>query len=163
LSMLREEQLNWKPSPKSWSVAQCLKHLILASEGYVTGMEKALGDYQSNGISFKKYSSTLSGRIMFLTVDPSSKIWVPAPPNFKPKNEEKFSTEIIKDYRDLINSISEKLEKAKEADWNSMKITSPLLSLLVFNMGDVFEILTLHSARHLKQAQRVISNEAFPV
>jgi hypothetical protein len=161
-SHLSEDQLNWKPAPNSWSVAQCLRHLILASEGYVSGMEKAIKNYADEKM-FKPYKSTLSGKIMFFMVDPSIKLWVPAPPKFKPDMEERFTTEIINSYRKLINAVAEKLEEAKELDWNKMKITSPVTSLLVFNMGDVFEVLTLHSARHIKQAQKVISNEAFPV
>jgi len=163
LSKLREDQLNWKPSPKSWSVAQCLKHLILASQGYITGMDKAISNHHSTGNSFKPYQTTLSGKMMIFCVDPSVKIWIPAPSGFQPKQEEKFDSEIIKNYCALVKNISDSLEQAKEADWNKMKIVSPLISLLVFNMGDVFDILTLHALRHLKQAQKVISNEAFPV
>ena len=159
---LREDQLNWKPAPKSWSVAQCLKHLILASEEYVTGMEKAISTYKENRVSFKEYNATISGKIMFFMVNPAIRMSVPSPGGFKPKHNEQFAVDIIKDYVKLISAIAEQLESAKELDWNKMKVTSPITSLLVFNLGDVFEILTLHSVRHLKQAQRIISNELFP-
>jgi len=33
-SNLDTEQINWKPSPKKWSVAQCLDHLIVTSQSY---------------------------------------------------------------------------------------------------------------------------------
>src|SRR5690242_19393837 len=29
---LSDEQLNWKPAPDSWSIAQCLDHLAVTSE-----------------------------------------------------------------------------------------------------------------------------------
>jgi hypothetical protein len=163
LSKLTEEQLNWKPSAKSWSVAQCLQHLMLASQGYIAGMDKAINGYKAEGNSFKPYSATLSGKIMFFFVDPSIKIWVPAPPGFQPKQDEKYPAAVINSYKQLVKDISDRLELAKESDWNRMKVASPLVSLMIFNMGDTFEILTLHALRHLKQAQKVISKELFPV
>jgi hypothetical protein len=162
-SKLRDDQLNWKPSKKSWSVAQCLKHLLLASEGYLTRIDVVLVKAQSENLPTKNYSATLSGKLMFFLVDPSIKIWVPAPPSFKPKHKDSFSTEIIQQYGGLLKKVSEQLEASQEFNWNQYKITSPVTPLLRLNMGDVFEILTLHGLRHLKQAQKVISDERFPV
>src|SRR2546429_10025282 len=31
---LTEEQLNWKPEAKRWSIAQCLEHLAVTSRGF---------------------------------------------------------------------------------------------------------------------------------
>ena len=31
---LNDEQLNWKPAPDSWSIAQCLDHLAVTSEKF---------------------------------------------------------------------------------------------------------------------------------
>ena len=33
-SSLNEEELNWKPDPESWSVAQHLDHLIVINQTY---------------------------------------------------------------------------------------------------------------------------------
>ena len=34
------EQLNWKPSPQSWSLAQCLHHLIVAGSSLFSCFKK---------------------------------------------------------------------------------------------------------------------------
>ncbi|MEO1448913.1 MAG: DinB family protein, partial [Bacteroidota bacterium] len=31
---LNGEQLNWRPKPKQWSIAQCLEHLMKANKAY---------------------------------------------------------------------------------------------------------------------------------
>src|ERR1700704_765223 len=39
---LTEEQLNWQPAPGSWSVGQCLEHLCITNEAYLTPISAAL-------------------------------------------------------------------------------------------------------------------------
>src|SRR5690349_13377085 len=39
---LTAEQLNWNPTPRSWSVAQCLEHLLEATGQYRPNIAKAL-------------------------------------------------------------------------------------------------------------------------
>ena len=34
------EQLNWKPSPESWSMGQCLEHLVISDGSYFPGFKK---------------------------------------------------------------------------------------------------------------------------
>ena len=49
------EQLNWKPSPDAWSIAQCLEHLIVSDNSYFPALQKiAGGTYQMN--IWEKYS-----------------------------------------------------------------------------------------------------------
>ncbi len=40
---LNEEQLNWKPGPEKWSIAQCLDHLAVTSSKFDQYLETALG------------------------------------------------------------------------------------------------------------------------
>src|SRR4029077_10637205 len=52
---LSPEQLNWKPAPESWSVAQCLDHLIVADCLYFPAFEKIVnGNYSMT--SWQKWS-----------------------------------------------------------------------------------------------------------
>jgi DinB superfamily len=39
---ITEEQLNWQPTPVSWSVGQCLEHLCLTNEAYLQAISAAL-------------------------------------------------------------------------------------------------------------------------
>jgi hypothetical protein len=69
---------------------------------------------------------------------------------------------VLKNFQNTIHLLSSQLEAGKNLDWNMLKITSPVTSLLKLTMGDTFEVLTLHALRHLKQAQKVMLNEKFP-
>src|SRR5882724_5817859 len=39
---LSEDQLNWKPAPGSWSIAQCLDHLAVSTEKFEPYMTAAI-------------------------------------------------------------------------------------------------------------------------
>jgi len=41
------EQLNWKSSPESWSIAQCLDQLVISGSAYFSTLEKITqGNYK---------------------------------------------------------------------------------------------------------------------
>lgn len=163
LKPLNETQLNWKPSSGSWSVAECIEHLLLAFEGYLVGLDKIIAvGKKENVVAKSPMRISLAGRMMIFAVNPSIKVPIPAPPKFKPQKSKKYNHEVLHDFYKNLQQLSAQLEAAKNLDWNSLKITSPVTSLLKLNMGDTFEVLTLHALRHLKQAQRVILHEKFP-
>src|SRR5206468_1680855 len=39
---LSDARFNWKPAPERWSIAQCLKHLVLTGTFAVDGQEAAI-------------------------------------------------------------------------------------------------------------------------
>lgn len=162
LSSLSEEQLNWKPSPAGWSVAQCLKHLLLASEGYILEIDQLLKNTTGQVHRESRYSPTWMGRIMIWLVAPSSRLRIPAPPSFQPQQAEIYTPEIVKQYHDMLKKIAEQIEASSSLEWNRCIVRSPLSSFIRINLGDAFELLTFHSLRHLKQAQRVIGHPQFP-
>lgn len=163
LMPLKDEQLNWKPAPASWSVAECIEHLLLAFEGYLVGLDKVIAKGEKENIVAKSpMKISLAGKMMVFAVDPSIKVPIPAPPKFKPAKNKHYTYEVLQQFHENLQQLSLQLEAAKNLDWNSLKITSPVTSLLKLNVGDTFEVLTLHALRHLKQAQRVILHEKFP-
>jgi hypothetical protein len=164
LMPLTELQLNWKPAPSSWSVAECIEHLLLAFDGYIKGLATIIEKGNNENVIAKStYKISLAGKLMVFAVDPSIKIPIPAPPKFKPEKHKTYTHEVLRNFQNTIHLISSQLEAGKSLDWNLLKITSPVTSLLKLTMGDTFEVLTLHALRHLKQAQKVMLNDKFPV
>jgi uncharacterized damage-inducible protein DinB len=59
LSNISLQQLNWKPSPESWSIAQCLEHLVISHTVYFPALQKVIdGVYE---MSFWERYSPFSG------------------------------------------------------------------------------------------------------
>ncbi len=159
---LTEEQLNWQPKPGKWSIMQCMQHLNQACEGYIDRTEQQLLKAEKeNLLATAPYSITLGGRLMILAVNPESSLKVPAPGKFKPKKQT-YSKTTLEDFKALLLKIQELIGQAEPYNLNALKIKSPVTSLLVLNLGDVFEVLTQHITRHLKQAQAVKDHPSFP-
>ena len=43
---LTPSQLNWKPSPERWSVAQCFDHLLTSNKGYFPIIDNVLAGHK---------------------------------------------------------------------------------------------------------------------
>ena len=162
-SGLTDEQLNWKPAAKNWSVAQCLDHLIVTHSLYFPLFEKMAG----GGVkpTFWEKASPLSGffgRFLMRNLDPA---------NTKPM---KTTSKAYPSASDMGDDIIERFVKHQEQMIAALQklpttmdpaktiITSPLLGFVTYSLDDTFTILTHHCRRHFNQARRVTETEGFP-
>src|SRR5262245_5855295 len=83
---LNEVQLNWKPSPEQWSVAQCLEHLAVATRGFDPYFAAALKRAQSKSTTANPpaYKPTRMGSWLARHVAPESPRKLRAPKRFRP-------------------------------------------------------------------------------
>lgn len=160
---LSAEQLNWKPSTQSWSVAQCFDHLITTHSLYFPLFERlAEGSVSS---SFWEKNSPLSGffgRFLIKGLDPKNQKKMKTTSKAFPSSSE-IGGDIIGRFAEHQNSIIEHL-RALSADVDPVRtiITSPLLGFVTYSLDDAFTILVVHCQRHFNQAKRVTENEGFP-
>ncbi|NJM53450.1 MAG: DinB family protein [Blastocatellia bacterium] len=57
---LSAEQINWKPSAKSWSIGQCFEHLIVTNNLYVPNIQQVIeGTHRNNFFSKIPFSTNL--------------------------------------------------------------------------------------------------------
>lgn len=160
---LSEKQLNWKPEPKSWSVAQCFDHLITTHSLYFQEFERLA----TNGVKMSLWEKTspfsgFLGRFLIKGLDPK---------NLKPMkttakafpSESEISGDIIERFCDHQQQLIERLQKLPtDIDPAKTIITSPLLSIVTYSLDDCLTVLAVHCRRHFNQAQRVMENEGFP-
>src|SRR5262245_7301368 len=92
---LTSQQLNWKPSPAEWSVAQCLDHLISSNAGFIPIIDTVhRGEYKQ---SFKERLPVLPrlfGSLVLNAVKPETKRKLKAGKPFQPSASE-ISTDIV--------------------------------------------------------------------
>lgn len=159
-SNLTVGQLNWKPAPDSWSVGECIRHLIVTNTSYFPQFEQII-----NGTKKKTFWERL----------PLSKFWG----NFLKKAtgpivKSKTKTQPIWD----VNSSNEKLSILDEfrvqqnqllnyirvlgKDSGNIIITSPAAAFITYSLKDAFDILIQHEERHIRQAERLTAAEGFP-
>src|SRR4249920_3900263 len=64
-SGISADQLNWKPSPGSWSIGQCLDHLVVSDSSYFSILKKVVdGTYKMNFWERHSPFSAICGRIL---------------------------------------------------------------------------------------------------
>jgi hypothetical protein len=83
---LDSRQLNWKPGPERWSIAQCFDHLLTANESYFPIFER-IGSGQKETNTFWESMPLLPGffgRMLIKSLDPASKRKMKAPKPFQP-------------------------------------------------------------------------------
>lgn len=160
---LSAAQLNWKPAPNRWSIAQCFDHLITTHSLYLP-LLRALqaGRHRS---SFWERHSPLSGffgRFLINALRPDNLKPMKTTSKAAPSTSE-IDGRIIERYRahqdELIRALC---DIPAELDPRTTIITSPLLGLITYSLDDCFTILVVHSQRHLGQATRVTETAGFP-
>ena len=160
---LSVEQLNWKPAPKSWSIAQCFDHLITTHSLYFPLFEK-LANGSAKQTFWERYSplSGFFGRFLIKSLRPENVKPMKTTSKALPSSSE-IGDDIIIRYVDHQNQMIDALGQLPGAiDPRKTIVTSPLMGLVTYSLDDCYEILAVHGPRHFNQAKRVMENELFP-
>ena len=156
------EQLNWKPSPEKWSIAQCLDHLIVSDSSYFPELEKiTAGTYRMK--FWEKYSpfTGIMGQIMKDRLQEQPKIKMKAPEKIQPSSSE-IDTGIIERYHKNLDRFLEFISNCRTIDLDKTIITSPNASVVTYSLRDAMQFLIQHEHRHINQAIRVKADANFP-
>jgi hypothetical protein len=159
---LTEEQLNWKPSAESWSVAQCLDHLTVAGAGFDSIFTEALerGRRKWPVSSVVPYRPSLIGGLLIRQIVPENARRINAPKVFRPSASEIRGS--LQKYLQQEEKLLGFVREAKGIDYNKTRLRSPVTSLIRYSLADAFVVIVVHGRRHLLQAQRVLNNPGFP-
>ena len=160
---LSNEQLNWKPASKSWSLAQCLDHLITINRLYFPLLE-SLKTGPSKLTLWERYSplSGVLGKILIKTLSPEH------PKKMKTSSKaEPFVSQIDDGIVDrFVQHQTELIGHLRKipfsVDQKKVIITSPLLRWVTYSLDDCITILAVHEKRHFLQARRVMEADGFP-
>jgi hypothetical protein len=158
---LSGEQLNWKPAEKSWSVAQCLDHLILTNREFFLEMDELCAGTRKNSF-FENYSpfSGWFGRFLIKAVSEGSKPAKAPSKRIVPPSD--VGADIVDKYCEHQAEMVEKIGKTGNVDWQKTIVTSPFLPVFTYSLADAYVVLVEHSKRHVNQAKRVMQVEGFP-
>jgi hypothetical protein len=159
---LSDAQLNWKPSPEKWSIAQCLEHLTAASSGFNPYFVDALarGRQRFATASPPTYQPSFMGRWLIKHVEPESPRKLRAPKIFKPSasNVRNALDNFLEQQKAFLKFVGE----TNGIDYNRTRLRSPVTPLVRYSLADAYVITVSHEQRHLQQARRVRETPGFP-
>ena len=158
---LSGDQLNWKPSEKSWSVGQCLDHIIKTNHEFDAEFEKLAAGTRKNSF-WENYSpfSGWNGRFLTKMVSEDSKKAKAPTPRIVPPSE--IDGGIVDRFVDEIAAVNKKVEACVGVDRQKTVVTSPFLKVFTYKLDDALTVLVEHSKRHVRQAKRVVATDGFP-
>jgi hypothetical protein len=159
---LSATQLNWKPHHESWSIGQCLDHLIATNTTYFPMLEQIVQDKRRPTLWERMpLLPRLFGSVVKKSVSPESQRKYKSFSNFMP-TQSAIPPMIVHDFAEHQHQLKAMMQSLEGRDHDSIIVTSPASPVVIYSLADCFEILTNHEERHLNQARRVAERPEFP-
>ena len=148
------EILNWKSSPDSWSVLECLEHLNRYGDYYIPEIEKRIATSQHR--SAEIFKSGWLGDYFAKTMLPQEKL--NKMKTFKSMNPvgSELNMDTLKKFLSQQQAILNLLDKSKAVDLNKTKTGISISKWIKLRLGDTFRVVIYHNQRHMAQAERVL-------
>lgn len=158
---LTGEQLNWKPAENSWSVGQCLDHLIKTSEQFYPEFDKLAAGTRQNKFweNWSPFTGFFGRFLVNAVKDDSKKVKAPSKAIVPPSD---IPADIVERFAQNIAETNGRIEACRDANRERTVVTSPFLSLMTYKLDDAYTVLVEHSKRHIRQAKRVMEADGFP-
>lgn len=161
-SRLSPDQLNWKPGPDKWSVAQCLEHLITTNQTYEPILnEIAAGTYHKTMWARLPIFPSLWAKLFLKSLDPANTKKLKAPKKFEPA-QSNLSAAIVDEFVSHQDYVVQQIKATDSKHPERIVISSPAAKFITYTLMDAYRIMVVHEQRHLAQAKRVVANAAFP-
>ena len=152
---LDPEQLVRRPAPDKWSVAHVLEHLLLMDELFLRAVDPLVRAARHDAAApARPWRPSFIGRKIAESLTKPSPLSAPKagrPATPRPAVVERFAEDGAR-YEAL-------LDDSASLDWNAVRLRPPVAPWvpLKINLGDVFNIHTVHVQRHLGQIERVVA------
>lgn len=148
------DQWTRRPSPDSWSPAECVAHLNLTSRAYVPQLRDGLAQARAiGGGAPARYKRGFMGWLLTRMLQPGKGSRVKTTADFTPTSTPPLA-ELLAEFDRLQD---EQMAFAREADGlpiDRVRLASPFNERVKYTMYAAFTILPTHQHRHLLQAER---------
>ncbi|MEO7273114.1 MAG: DinB family protein [Vicinamibacterales bacterium] len=155
-------QLNWRPDPARWSVAQCLDHLLTANRLMI----RAADDAQAPGASRSVWQRLpvlpgILGGMLIRSQSPGATRRFTAPAQAHPASSD-IEADIVRRFVSQHEEAVGRLRTLDESLAARAIMTSPFVKVVTYRVLDGWRLVLAHDRRHLHQAQGVMASPGFP-
>lgn len=152
---LTEEELNWKPTNETWSIAQHLHHLIVINSSYFPIIE-ALEKMELKIPFYLRIPSLARwmGNMIYNSVKPEQPKKIKTFTIWEPSTST-ISADIIARFEAHQQSLKEQIQYAGELLQKGSLIHSPANNKIVYTLEKAFDIIVAHEMRHFNHANEV--------
>lgn len=159
---LDESQLNWKPNEKSWSIGQCLDHLIVTNNQYskifkdFSSGQKKVNIFERMGLLSGVWASFLKKATLPNPTQKTKTFEV-----FEPSKSE-IPSDIARVFLNENERFKDLIRNLDKLNLEKTMMSSPVSNMIVYSLKDALIILANHEERHFNQAMNVMNQPAFP-
>ena len=155
LESLADAQLVWRPSSKSWSIADCLDHLVVTGNESLPRIRSAISEARSRQLfSNKSFRHSVPGNLLIRLMDAPPRIRFKAPKAYAPVLNLPVA-EVVEKFFLLQDELLTELRAAQGINLRRVKVTNPVSKWWQMSLGEEFALTAAHERRHLWQAWRV--------
>lgn len=166
ISGLSDEQLNWQPNERVWSVAQVLAHLNAYYRYYIpvfrgkisnTRFKEPTEHFTSSPLGVAVYRSVKLGKVKNI------KRKLKSTKEYNPLINTSLSVEnVVEEYLGHVEDFKNVLEEGTAINLRKTKCPLSLRPVVKLNLGDALIFTAYHNDRHLEQMKRVMRSSRFP-
>lgn len=154
--LLSYEELNWKPNPDTWSIAQNVDHIMVINHTYfpILSAMKA-GEYQRPFIANFGFIVSFLGKTILNAVQPDRKKKIKTFPIWEPDNDP-ISSDLRQRFSEHQALLKQEIESSEKLIEIGAVISSPANKNIVYKLEIAFDIIITHELRHLEQSKEVL-------
>lgn len=156
------EEITTKPSPESWSIAQCFDHLIISDSLFFPAFEKIIsGNYHMK--VWEKWSpmSQFFGNMMKNHLSEKINRHIKSPKKFLPEDEVS-DTAILQKYEVHLEQLLEYIAGFINTDIDKIILSSRVSGFVTYSLRTTIIIILQHQYRHINQAIRTRNSITTP-
>jgi hypothetical protein len=152
---LSGDELNWKPDPKTWSIAQNIHHLIVINGTYKPIIKSVReGTYQMPWIGRWKFMVDFFGRMILKYVSPDRKNRTQTFRAAWPSSST-IEADIVNQFVEHQTDLKSFIQSCQDLLDAETIISSPANKNIVYTLKSAFDIIVAHEQRHLVQAREL--------
>ncbi|MEX0685933.1 MAG: DinB family protein [Balneolales bacterium] len=154
---LTSKQLNWKPNPETWSIAQNMDHIIVINQSYfpiLSDLKK--GSYKLPFIAKIGFLVSILGKILLKAVNPDRRKKMKTFSIWEPSKRE-ISDDILDKFKSHQTELKQQIEGSEDLIKRGAIISSPANKYIVYKLETAFDIIVTHEQRHLEQAKEILA------
>lgn len=149
------EQLNFRNSAGEWSILQCLEHLNLYGNFYLTKIEEQILNQQTGDGRFIFKSGLLGNYFANMIQVKENKVKKYKALKRMTSERPLLTTTTLERFLKQQELLKTLIKKCDNIDLNKPKIETALNSLIKLNMGDTLRFMVYHTERHVLQAKNI--------
>jgi len=159
---LSAEDLNRKPNARTWSIAQCIDHIMVINGTYFPVIRQLReGTYRVPWHGRFPFLTRYFGNFVLKSVLPDRKKKIKTFPIWEPSQSD-LPADILVRFARHQAELKDLIQTSEDLVARGAVIASPASRMIVYPLETAFEIILTHERRHLNQALE-IAEQKIPV